>query len=443
MGELNQRILRLAIPNVLAAISVPLIGIVDTAMIGHLPEVAFLGAVATASVIFDVLFWSAGFLRMGTTSLVAQYFGAGQHQDCITTLWRALVLGLGISILVLLCRDGIAWVGFELAGGTPEVKSWGLRYFEVRIWGVPFVLALIALNGFFLGTTNALAPMYITFLTNIVNIAADYALIFGHWGAPALGVEGAAWAAVAANGLGVMAAGFILLIKYRSYLRGTLRPLFSLAPVWHLLQTNVHLFGRTLCLLVAQFSMLGLISRMGEIPLAAHAVLWQIWALVSFGVDGFAHAAEILVGNLLGQRDFSLVRRICWRIMLWGIGIGVVFMVLYALGLESLARGFTKHTQVVACIASMAWIVAWIQPLNAVVFVFDGIFIGANDVAYMFKAMLIAVLGLYTPLALLWVFWLDGGLISAWCAYQGLMIGRFLTLLHRYRSDGWLQTFIK
>jgi len=181
----------------------------------------------------------------------------------------------------------------------------------------------------------------------------------------------------------------------------------------------------------------------GDVPLAAHAVLWQIWALVSFGVDGFAHAAETLVGNLLGGQDFSLVRRVCGRIILWGVGIGVVFTLLYGFFLEPIASGFTTHAHVVASIASMAWLVAWIQPVNAVVFVFDGILIGANDVAYMFKAMAIAAFGVYLPLALVFVWWLDAGLVGAWGAYQGLMVGRFLTLLHRYRNEGWLRSFIK
>ena len=149
------------------------------------------------------------------------------------------------------------------------------------------------------------------------------------------------------------------------------------------------------------------------------------------------------MGNLLGRGDFVLVRRVCGRIILWGVGIGVVFTLLYAFWLEPIAYGFTEHVQVVASIASMAWLVAWIQPVNAVVFVFDGILIGANDVAYMFKAMAIAALGVYLPLVLVFVWWLDGGLVGAWGAYQGLMVGRFLTLLHRYRSGGWLQTFIK
>ena len=199
MSSLNRQVLRLAIPNLLASISVPLIGIADTAMIGHLPEVAYLGAVATASTIFDVMFWSAGFLRMGTTSLVAQYFGAGDRRSCIHTLYRALFIALILALVLFLLRDLIAWAGFRLAGGSPEIQEWGKRYFEVRIYAVPLVMALLALNGFFLGMGNAMVPMYITLVANLVNIGADYALIFGRWGAPEMGVVGAAWAAVLAN----------------------------------------------------------------------------------------------------------------------------------------------------------------------------------------------------------------------------------------------------
>ena len=156
---LNRRILRLAVPNLLAAVSVPLIGIADTAMIGHLDQVAFLGAVATASVILDVIFWGAGFLRMGTTSIVAQYHGAGDRAACTRSLYRSLLLALGISAAILLLRQPIIWIGFELAGGSEEIHYWGQRYIDVRIWSVPLNLAVLVLIGFFLGTANVLAPI--------------------------------------------------------------------------------------------------------------------------------------------------------------------------------------------------------------------------------------------------------------------------------------------
>ena len=440
---LDRPILRLAIPGLLASVSVPLIGIADTAMIGHLPEVALLGAVATASVLFDFMFWSAGFLRMGTTSIVSQHQGAGDPSGSAAALYRSLLLAAALGLVALSMRGPISEVGFTLVGGSEQVQLWGRAYFDVRVLSVPLVLATMVLNGFFLGSANAWAPLVVTVVTNVVNIGADYALIFGHWGAPELGVIGAAWASVLAGATGLAVGGAVLLFLYRGTIFGS-RPqaLFDPARLRHMLSTNLNLCGRTLCLLFAQFLMIGLVSRMGEVPLAAHAVVWQLWSLVSYGVDGFAHAAEALVGNRLGAGDPLMARRYARRILTWGGGIGLIFSGIYAVGLGPIAGWFTPHTEVVAAAASLSVVVALVQPLNALVFVLDGIFIGANDTAYLFRAMALAAFAGFAPAAIVLVVFLEGGLLSAWGAYVLLMVGRFLPLARRYRSQDWLRTFL-
>lgn len=441
--SLNRPILRLAIPSVLAAVSVPLIGLADTAMVGHLSEVAFLGAVATASILFDVIFWSAGFLRMGTTSIVAQYYGAGDHHNCTAALYRSLLLAGVIALVILLLREPLSRWGFVLVGGTDDVQIWGQRYFDVRILGVPLVLATLALNGFFLGSANAVGPLLVTVVTNIVNVAADYAFIFGHWGAPELGVVGAAWAAVTANGAGLAAGVGLLLWRYRPYLRGVdVRTLFDPDRLRHLLHTNMHLLGRTLCLLFSQFTLVSLVARMGEVPLAAHTVVWQLWSLVSYGVDGFAHAAEALVGGALGRGQFGHARAIARRVLYWGVGVGLLFCFVYGAWLQVFVGWLTSHTQVAVAAGTLSVLVALMQPLNAAVFVFDGIFIGANDMRYLFGAMALASFGFFVPAAAILVVWLDGGLLSAWMAYAALMAGRLLPLALRFRSSAWQRTFV-
>ncbi len=442
MIPLDRQILRLAIPNMLASVSVPLVGIADTAMIGRLPEVAYLGAVATASVLFDVLYWGVGFLRMGTTSLVAQYFGAGDRRACAQTLCRSLLLAVVLGVLMVALQAPFAEVGFALAGGSPQVQEWGQRYFAVRIWAAPLVLATFALNGFFLGTARGMGPLYITAVTNLVNIGANYALIFGHWGAPAMGVVGAAWAGVFSAAAGVAVGLGVLVWQYRPYLRESLAGLLDAGQLGHLFRTNAQLFGRTLCLLFAQFALLGMVSRLGEVPLAANAVVWQVWAVVSYGVDGFAFAAEGLVGGALGARDFAGARRLAARILAWGGAIGAALGLVYAAAMEPIGRAFTSHLAVVEAIASLTWIIAPMQPLNALVFVLDGVLIGANDVGYLFRAMAVAALVCFVPAACLFVYTLGGGLPGAWLAYDALMVGRFLTLWRRYRSDRWLRTFV-
>jgi MATE family multidrug resistance protein len=442
-ASLDRSVLRLAAPSVLASISVPLIGLADTAMVGHLSEVAFLGAVATASVLFDVLFWSAGFLRMGTTSIVSHYHGAGDRANCSAALYRSLLLAAIIGLLILLTRGSLSRWGFLLVGGTQDVQIWGQRYFDIRVLGVPLVLATMALNGFFLGTAYAVGPLLITVVTNVVNVAADYALIFGRWGAPELGVVGAAWASVAANGVGLVVGLALLVWRYRNYLsRPRTGSLFDPERLRHLFDTNINLFGRTLCLLFAQFSLVSMVARMGEVPLAAHTVVWQLWSLVSYGVDGFAHAAEALVGSALGSGRADQARAFARRILGWGIGIGLLFTGVYALGLEPLVRLLTAHAEVAAAAGALTILVAVMQPLNTAVFIFDGIFIGANDMAYMFRAMALASFGFFLPAAAVLVVWFDGGLLSAWIAYATLMVGRALPLTLRYRSDVWLRTFV-
>ena len=199
-SSLDRPILRLAVPGLLASVSVPLIGIADTAMVGHLPEVALLGAVAAASVLFDFLFWSAGFLRMGTTSIVSQHHGAGRP---------GRLRRRPLPVPAARRRPSVCWrcccgvpspsSALPSSGEARRCRPGARRYFDVRVLGVPMVLATMVLNGFFLGSANAWAPLVVTVVTNAVNIGADYALIFGHWGAPALGVLGAAWASVLAS----------------------------------------------------------------------------------------------------------------------------------------------------------------------------------------------------------------------------------------------------
>ena len=439
---MNRRILRLAVPNLFASLSVPLIGIADTAMIGHLPDVALLGAVATASVVFDFLYWSVGFLRMGTTSIVTQYWGAGDLKSCSDTLFRALLIALIMAAVIIIFRSLIAGFGFQLAGGSGEVQEWGKRYFEIRVFGAPFALCNIALYGFFIGMANAVAPLGITVVAALVNVLADYMLIFGHWGAPALGIEGAAWAALIANVVATALGVAILAWRYGSLIQLRVRELFDAGRLKHLMRTNLGLLGRTLFLLAAQFASLSFVSRSGDIPLAAHAILLQIWALVSFGVDGFAHAAEALVGNLLGAREFQEARRFARRLMVWGVSIGAGFGMVYFLWMDAIARCFTEHEDVLQVILALTPIIASIQPLNAAVFILDGILIGANDIGYMVKAMAVATMLLFVPAAIVFIYWMDLGILGAWLAYSGLMVGRFLTLSWRYRGDRWLRTFV-
>lgn len=435
--SLDRSILRLAIPNVIATLSVPLVGIADTALVGHLPEVAFMGAVAVGAVVFDTLFWGCAFLRMGTTALIAQHHGAGRREACSHVLMQALMIAglLGAALFAL--QGPIGSIGFEVAGGSEEVRHWAQRYFAIRMFSAPLVLATHVVVGFFRGLADAVTPMWMTVLIHLTNVAADAVLIYGLWGAPRMGVEGAAWASVMAYGVGIVYAAAALARRYRTYLRMPTRVMLARAALRTMAGTHLNLFGRTACLLFTQFFMLSLVARMGEGPLAAHAVLWQIWSLVSYCVDGFAHASETLVGMRLGARDFTGARRVAARSLWWGTLIGAGYSAVYFGAIGPIASVFTDHARVVERVTSMVVWVAACQPLNGAVFMLDGILIGANDTRYLFGAMAVAAFGVFLPATLVFVNLLGLGLTGAWMGYNCLMLGRLATLGARYRGRRW------
>lgn len=437
-SHLDRPILRLALPSLVASLSVPLIGIVDTALVGHLPDVAAMGAVATASVIFDVVYWGFGFFRMGTTALVAQYFGAKDYDACGRTLVQTSVAAAVAGLLLILLANPLAAIGFDAANTSDAVRAAGIEYLMIRVLAAPFVLVGYVLIGFFRGCVDAMSPLWVTLVINVVNVIADTFFIHGLWGAPRLGIVGAAWASVASQVAGTLIALVILARCYRRYVRweglrrveGGLRRLAA---------THFHLFGRTACLLFAQFALLRMAAGFGEAPLAAHAVLWQIWSLVSYGVDGFAHSAETLVGNALGREDFDGARRFARRCLGWGAVLGVCCGATFWLTLPFLAGMFTDHVEVVTVASALTFWLSAPQPLNGVVFVLDGVLIGANDVRYLFAAMAVVVFAVFVPA--LWV--LSGyNLEGAWMAYNVLMGARFMFLLLRYLGPRWQRSIV-
>jgi Na+-driven multidrug efflux pump len=232
--------------------------------------------------------------------------------------------------------------------------------------------------------------------------------------------------------------GGYLLTRYRSYIwcEGALK-LESRAQ--RLIATNLHLFGRTACLLFTQFFLLRTVSGLGEVSLAAHAVLWQVWSLVSYGVDGFAHGVETLVGNALGTGDHTGAIATARRCMKWGGALGAGCGLMFLVGLPQIGALLTDHVEVVARVAQMATLLSLTQPFNGLVYILDGILMGANDVAYLFLAMAIVAFGIFLP-AVLGTMWMSLGLWGAWVAYSALMLGRFALLYGRFRGRKWVRS---
>ncbi len=297
---MDKQILRLAVPNILSNLSVPLLSAVDTALVGHLDGLYFLGAVALGSMIFNSIYWGFGFLRMGTTGLTAQAFGNEDQREAATIFYRAMLIA-GISALsLLLLASPIAALSFYLIDGSPEVEKFAASYFFIRIWAAPATLALFVIHGWFLGLQNARYPLYLSLLVNSLNI------VFSVYFVNELGwhSDGVAMGTVCAQYIGL---GIAIVMLYRHY-RGRLTT-FRISEVLQrtalgrFLSLNLDIFIRTLCLVFAFAFFTAKAAAYGDDILAAFTILLQLWHLLSYFIDGFAFASESLVGKYVGARD--------------------------------------------------------------------------------------------------------------------------------------------
>jgi MATE family multidrug resistance protein len=385
---LNKEILKLAIPNILSNISIPLLSTVDTILMGHL-SASYLGAVGIGAMIFNFLYWNFGFLRMGTTGLTAQAFGRNDAVDIVGTLAKATIVSLVIAILLLSFSKPLFQVASLLLNVIPEQKDLVGLYFGIRIWAAPATLFLYVIMGWFFGMQNAVYPLIITILINIVNIGLSaYFVVILNWG-----VEGVAWGTVIAQYTGVILSLIFLTYKYREHLIGiSLDYLRKLRGYKAFMKMNSDIFIRTIFLSIAFAFLHSQSAIFGEIVLAANIVLLQFLNWMSYGIDGFAFASESLVGKYKGagnKKKLLLAIKMC---MIWGFVLAIIYLVLYAVFGHQLIKLFTDQEDVIA-FASMLlpWMVA-MPIIGFASYIWDGIFIGLIATKAMRNSMLLSFL---------------------------------------------------
>ncbi len=425
----HRQVLRLAGPLILANLSVALLGVADTAVVGHLEDPAFLGAVAMGAVIFDFLYWSCGFLRMGATGLTAQARGAGDGASLRQLLARGMVLALGLALLFLLLQAPIVDLALWAMSGTDRVKGLARDYFLWRIWSAPAVLGGMVLMGTLLGLQDARSALLVTVTINLVNVALDFLFVWGL----GLDVRGVALASVLAE-----FSGFLLaLLLVRRGLRGipgpwSLRGLLRGEALRRQLALNGDIFLRTLALVFvfAFFTRQGALA--GEVVLAANAVLLNFQLLMALGLDGFANALEALVGRYLGARDGAGFRRVVRVAGGWCLLLAAGYTLAYAVAGEGIIALLTGIPAVRETAGEyLPWVVA--SPLVSVwCFLLDGIFIGAAMGRAMRNTMLLATFGVFLPL-----WWLARGLGNhgLWLALLGFLAARGVLLGRVYLKE--------
>lgn len=434
----HRRVWALATPMILSNISVPLVGLVDTAVVGHLDGAHYLGGVAVGATLITFILWAAGFLRMGTTGFAAQACGADDGNRLRLVLLQALWLALLLALLVWLVHKPLLSAGLYFLDSSEALLEQARIYFNIRLISLPAALANFVLIGWFIGAQRARAPLFMLLLVNLTNIALDVLFVVVlDWG-----VAGAAWATVIGDYAG-LALGLWLLHPVLARYPGSMpwHDALRLRGAAPLIRVNRDILIRTLALELVFYLLVLQGARMGDSFVAANAVLLNFLLLTSHGLDGLAHAVEALGGHALGQRNRLALKRILVVSTFWSLLVGAGFVLTFSLGGEWIIHQLTSVESIrqVATVY-LPWM-AW-MPLVAVwSYLLDGLFIGATRARAMRNAMLLAVGLIYIPAA-----WLlrDSGNHGLWLGFYLFMLARGVLLggwfVWLWRRDRWMQS---
>jgi multidrug resistance protein, MATE family len=423
----HARVVRLALPMTLAHLSTPLLGIADAAIIGRLGQAHLLGAIAAAAVIFDFIFWSFGFLRMGTAGLTAQALGAGDAAEQCATLIRALIVAVCIGAAMILLQAPIAWVSFVALDASPKVTGAARLYFDIRIWSAPFVLVNYAVVGAIVGRGRTGVALVLQALMHLVNIAFNIALVYGL----ALGVRGSAAGTLAAELLGALAGFFVVWRMYGGLFRADdAALLLDRGKIVRMFAINRDIFIRNTALLFAFAFFTAQGARGGDIVLAGNAILINLILVAAYFLDGFGTAAEQMCGQAIGARDAHGFRAAVRITAIWSFafaaGLAAVALVsgkpfIDFLTTEPQVRAFARDYLLFAALAPLA---------GALAYELDGVFVGATWTRDM-RNMMVVSLALYIASFYLLRPFGNAGL---WFSLLFFLLARGLTQAWRYRK---------
>ena len=412
---------------ILSNVSVPLLGMVDTGVVGHLESAAYLGGVAIGSTIFGFLYTGMNFLRMGTTGIAAQRFGAGDNDGLRVSLGQAVIVALLIAFVLIALQRPIGSIALRLIGGEIDVQTHALEYFSIRIWSAPGTLVNYVLIGWFLGLQNARVPLLIFLTINFTNIILDLVFVLGL----GMKVDGVALASVIAEYSGMLVALIFVARALRDRAgHWPLARLFRIRAYAAYFSVNGNLFIRTMALMFTFAFVTAQGARLGGLVLAANAILMNIQLLTSMALDGFAHAAEALVGKAIGQKNRDALQYSVRLSLKWSLIFAVGFCLLYLLFGPLLIRTLTDLDDVrETAMRYLPWLA--LSPLVSVwSFLYDGVYVGATRAREMRDIMLFSSLAVFLPA---WFLLQGYGNHGLWLAFTLFMASRGLGMHLGYR----------
>ena len=401
---MNKEILRLAIPAILTNITVPLLGMVDSAITGHLGSTAYIGAITIGSMTFNLMYWLFAFLRMGTSGLTSQALGRGDGAEVRSLLKRSLRVALLLAALLLACQWPIREVAFRLLGAEGEVLQHAYTYYNICIWGAPASLGLFALTGWYIGMQNSRVPMWVAIVQNVTNIVASLVLVYVFH----LSMRGVAMGTVIAQWTGFLFACSRITVVMTANkmnadndtLSGTKSDESRTTAHSSFFAINRDIFLRTLCLVSVNLAFTAYGARQGEVMLAVNGLLMQLFLLFSYFIDGFAFAGEAMSGKAIGAGQQETFWRLVRRLFVWGLAIALPFTLLYALLTPQFIALLTDQTAIRMAVWAYVPFIALVPLFGMPAFIWDGIYIGATASRQMLITSVVATLAFFAVLAL-------------------------------------------
>ncbi len=411
---MNKRILALAIPNIIANITVPLLGMIDIAIAGRLGDESYIGSIALGTTIFNFIYWNFGFLRMGTSGFAAQALGARNFAEIMNTLVRAMAIALGVGFLILILQKPIAQCAFYFIGGSETTENLALRYYNIRIWAAPAALGIYAMKGWLIGMQNSITPMITAILINLVNIVLCLLFVYV-WD---MDIEGIALGTALAQYSGFLFLVFFGFARYRkliSYIN--LHESLKWQSMKGFFKVNSDIFLRTLCL-IAVFTFIPAVSaKMGDDILAINTLLMQFFTLFSYIMDGFAYAGEALAGKQIGAHNPKGLKQTIRLLFRWGAILSFLFMILYGFFGKHLLSLFTDQISIINLSGDYLYWVLLFPLAGFGAFLWDGIYVGATASKSMRNSMYISTAVFFAAYYLLYSIWDNNALWLAFILY--------------------------
>ena len=424
---MHKEILSLAIPSIVTNITVPLLGLVDVAIVGHMGDASYIGAIAVGTMMMNVICWLFGFLRMGTSGMTSQAYGRGDSKEAATILFQAIALGAAIGILFVLFQPLLLRLFLFFMRPSDEIRAFASVYFHVCVFGLPAALVMYGLTGWFIGMQDTRTPMTVSIFQNIVNIMTSLLLVYVF----GMKVEGVALGPLTAQYSGLLLALYILRRKYASHYQ-LLFSQFTLKPVVYssfsykhtlnrFFRVNRDIFLRTLFLVAVNAAFTSVGSRQGDVILAVNTLLFQFFTLYSYIMDGFAYAGEAICGKYYGAGNAPSFHACIRRLFAWGVIMTVVYTAAYYFGANDILHVLSNEQTVIEASEPYLLWVALIPVAGMGAFIWDGVFIGITDSRGMLLSCFVAAIVFAIILSL---FFTTMGNHALWLALLSYLLAR-------------------